>query len=83
MLNIAEQYAKDHKISFSTDVNPNKSKTKGIIFSDKQIEENPAPVLLNGNPLPWVSSGKYLGNRLTSIQNGYQQDGKEKKNKIY
>ena len=79
MLNIAEQYAKDHKISFSTDVNPNKSKTKGIIFSDKQIEENPAPVLLNGNPLPWVSSGKYLGNRLTSIQNGYQQDGKEKR----
>ena len=36
-------------------------------------------MLLNGNPLPWVKSGKYLGNKLTGIQNGYQQDVKEKR----
>ena len=50
MLDIAEEYAKDHKISFSTDVNPSKSKTKGIIFSSKQEVNDPEPLILNGTP---------------------------------
>ena len=79
MLEIAEEYAKDHKISFSTDVNPSKSKTKGIIFTNKQVEDNPDPLILNGTPLPWVCSGKYLGNRICNVQDGYQQDAKEKR----
>ena len=79
MIGIAEEYAISHKITFSTDTNPNKSKTKGIIFTNKETSANPEPVILNGNPLPWVTSGKYLGKRLTNIQNGYQQDAKEKR----
>ena len=35
MLNIAEQYANDHNIKFSTDPKPEKSKTKGIFFGEK------------------------------------------------
>ena len=63
---------KKHKIAFSTDSNPEKSKTKGIIFSKNKLEIKPVPVNLDGNPLPWVNSGKYLGNRLTDIQDGYK-----------
>ena len=37
MLKIAEDYARDHKIGFSTNPNPEKSKTKGIIFSKKEL----------------------------------------------
>ena len=79
MLGITERYANSHKISFSTNINPTKSKTKGIIFTNKETKADPEPLLLNGNPLPWVKSGKYLGNKLTGIQNGYQQDVKEKR----
>ena len=59
MLGIAERYANSHKISFSTNINPTKSKTKGIIFTNKETKADPEPVLLNGNPLPWAKSGKY------------------------
>ena len=79
MLGSAERYANSHKISFSTNINPTKSKTKGIIFTNKETKADPEPVLLNGNPLPWVKSGKYHGKKLTGIQNGYQQDVKEKR----
>ena len=79
MLNIAQDYANEHKIAFSTDTNPQKSKTKGIMFSKEIPIDSPAPVYLNGDPLPWVSSGKYLGNKLTSVQDGYKQDVSEKR----
>ena len=35
MLTIAENYASDHRITFSTDIRPEKSKTKGKVFSKK------------------------------------------------
>ena len=71
-LNLGQIY--NLQLGINPPLNSNKSKT---IFSEKQIKENPATFLLN--PLPWVSSGKYLGNTLTSIQNGYQQEEKEKR----
>ena len=79
MLSIAETYSNEHKIAFSTDIDPIKSKTKGIIFSKSELEYLPVQVTLNGNLLPWVSSGKYLGNRLTSAMDGYQKDATEKR----
>ena len=39
----------------------------------------PVPVNLNSNPLPWVSSGKYLGNKMSGVLDGYQNDAKEKR----
>ena len=44
-----------------------KSKTKCIIFSKKNKDlKDVAPVLLNGDPLPWVQQLKHLGNVLQS-----------------
>ena len=58
MLKIAQDYANEHKITFSTDTDPKKSKTKGIMFSKEIPIEKPAPVYLNGDPLPWKISWK-------------------------
>ena len=79
MLTIAENYANEHKISFSTDKDPIKSKTKGIIFSRQDLDDLPVPVQLNGKPLPWVKSAKYLGNKVTSTLDGFQKDVSEKR----
>ena len=79
MLKIAEDYARDHKIGFSTNPNPEKSKTKGIIFSKNELRWTPAKLQLNGNSLPWVKSGKYLGSKLTNILDGFSQDAKIKR----
>ena len=52
-------------LSFSTNVNPEKSKTKCIIFSKKaQDVSQVVPIILNGDPLPWVAQVKHLGNTL-------------------
>ena len=37
----------------------------------KKNEDNtPSPVILNGDPLPWVKTGNHLGNELTISING-------------
>ena len=54
-------------VTFSTNIDSNKSKTKCIVFSRKpKDQKNVAPILLNGNPLPWVPQVKHLGNVLQS-----------------
>jgi hypothetical protein len=59
---------------FSTNVDPIKSKTKCIVFSKKQRDrQNVAPVLLNGDPLPWVEEVKHLGN-LLECDNSMKRD---------
>ena len=50
---------------FSTDPNPVKSKTKCMFYSMKSNKEEPVPVILNGDPLPWVETAKHLGHLLT------------------
>ena len=79
MLDTTEEYARSHKISFSTNILPAKSKTKGIVFSKKKQVCDPAPLSLSGNSLPWVSSAKYLGNTITSNLVGSSQDCKVKR----
>ena len=75
MLEIAEVYAKQHSISFSTNKDPKKSKTKGIIFDKKIVKNNDiSPIKLNRDALPWVDSAKYLGNTITSLVNGQLSD---------
>ena len=65
MVKICEEFAKKKSLKFSTNVNPKKSKTKCIVFTrGKQVEA--APILLNGDPLPWVGDIKHLGNTLQS-----------------
>ena len=64
MLNICEKYAASHGLKFSTDPNPNKSKTRCLAFL--QRERNLRPVLLCGNKLPWIASCKHLGNTIVT-----------------
>ena len=51
MLNITEKYTKDNKIGFSTNPNPDKSKTKGILLSKNELKWSPVPLELSGNNL--------------------------------
>ena len=65
MVTICEKFAKLRKLKFSTNCNPALSKTKCIIFSKlKSCQVDVAPIILNGDPLPWVEKVKHLGNIL-------------------
>ena len=65
MLDCVEDFAKRYNISFSTDPNPQKSKSKCIhIVGKKRGTVKPAPLSLCGNPLPWVQSAVHLGHEL-------------------
>ena len=80
-LDVAFNYVSEHKITFSTDQNPEKSKTKGITFSSKEIIWEPSPLQFCGNSLPWVKSAKYVGNRILNHMDGLQSDIKIKRSK--
>ena len=74
MVDICDRFATDRNLKFSTNVDPSKSKTKCIVFAKKQKErQNVAPVLLNGDPLPWVEEVKHLGN-LLECDNSMKRD---------
>ena len=72
MLLLCQNYAKEHNLKFSTDKNPKKSKTKCLAFLKKNRELG--PLLLCGNPLPWVDSGKHLGNYIETKSRGMKMD---------
>ena len=65
MLNVCENFAAKHNLEFSTNPNPQKSKTKCIAFlqNDKELPS----LKLCGNSLPWVTSGKHLGVKIESV----------------
>ena len=62
MLKVCEDYAEQHNLLFSTNEDPRRSKTKCLKYQKNQFEVT--PVHLCGNNLPWVDSGKHLGNIL-------------------
>ena len=77
MLNTCEEYALSHNLKFSTDPQPKKCKTKCIAFLKRQRD---LPNLkLCGNNLPWVSSGKHLGNTIENKMDGMKLDLKQKR----
>ena len=67
MLELCDSYAKDHNLVFSTDPNPELSKTKCLFMVGKvrggQVHY-PKPVRLSGIDLPWVTSANHLGHTL-------------------
>ena len=77
MLLICEKYAETHNLKFSTDPNPSKCKTKCLAFlrKDRILKQ----VELCGNTLPWVTSGKHLGNTVENKINGMKMDLKNKR----
>ena len=74
LLNIASEYASEHSVSYSTNSNPNKSKTKGIIFEKCPSKKIPVGLDLNGDKLSYVDEAKYLGCTLTARVDGLQCD---------
>ena len=74
MLTECEEYAKQFNFTFSTNIDPVKSKTKSIIFSPKvNARSGIDKLILNGTPLPWVTEINHLGNLLQS-DNSFKQD---------
>ena len=82
MVNICHDFASRRNLKFSTNLNPDKSKTKCLIFS-KQVKdrENVLPILLDGVPLPWVAQVKHLGNML-QLDNSMKIDMSQKRGKF-
>ena len=77
MLNICEKYAGSHNLKFSSNPDPAKCKTKCMAFVQR---ERPLPQLrLCGNPLPWVTHGKHLGNTIENKMNGMKMDIRTKR----
>ena len=79
MIFIAEQYFTQHGLSFSTDPDPQKSKTKCIAWlKNKRTLPN---LVLCGNQLPWVDKIMLLGITLTNQKNILASDMNIKKAK--
>ena len=64
MIKLAESYFSSHGLRFSTDPDPNKSKTKCIAWL--QRPRPLAPMELCGRQLPWVDKVVHLGMTLTN-----------------
>ena len=64
MFDICVKYFEEHKITISTNVIIEKSKTKCIYFSHTRSKIEPAKIMFNDVPLPWVDSWPHLGNEL-------------------
>ena len=76
MLAVCEKYAEQYNIKFSTDINPNKSKSKCIyMVGNKREMPKPAPLQLCGKDLPWVESATHLGHELHA-SDSMEQDAK-------
>ena len=71
MIDICQKFALDHNLKFSTNSDPNKSKTKCIHFSRKNVDL--ANITLNGDKLPWVENAKHVGNILQR-DNSFSKD---------
>ena len=79
MVKICQDFAQSRNLKFSTNLDPKKSKTKCLIFSKQaRARQGVLPVLLNGDPLPWVDQVKHLGNKL-ECDNSMKKDISMKK----
>ena len=65
MIDKVEDFAGRYNISFSTDPDPKKSKSKCIFVVGKRRGlSKPSPLTLCGHQLPWVQSAVHLGHEL-------------------
>ena len=67
MMNFCQKFAASRNLTFSTNVDIKKSKTKCIVFSRRKVQtENIVPIYLNNTPLPYVDKLLHLGNMIQS-----------------
>ena len=80
MLATCEQFAATNNIRFSTDANPDKSKSKAIHVTGLRGGglQKPAPLMLCGRALPWVARAEHLGHAL-SEDGTMRRDAREKR----
>ena len=80
MLATCERFAAAHNITFSTNENPEKSKSKAIYVIGPRGggEKKPAQLLLCGRALPWVARADHLGHTLTE-DGTMRSDAREKR----
>ena len=65
MLDTCQFFAAKYNLKFSTDPNPENSKTKCIFVCGKsRARQKPANLILDGKQLPWVESAIHLGHVL-------------------
>ena len=77
MIATCEEYSREHNLTFSTDENPKKSKTKCMLFlKTRRVIE---PLKLNNVDLPFTDSAKHLGHFLNNSSYGIKQDMKVKR----
>ena len=77
MIDTCAEYAKEHNLSFSTNNNPKKSKTKCMAFLSKN--RSLKDIMLCGKKLPWVQRVRHLGNTIENNIDGMTQDILEKR----
>ena len=77
MISTCEEFVNAHNLTFSTDVNPVKCKTKCMIFLKKvrHIE----PLKLNNMILPFTTDAKHLGHFFTNDNDAVKHDMKVKR----
>ena len=78
MIDICHKFAEGINLKFGTNIDPAKSKTKCIVFSQKKIRINLQELKLGGHRLPWVSHVKHLGHTLQS-DNSMSMDMNQKR----
>ena len=62
LVDLCSKFASKRNLTFGINVNPLKSKTKCIVFSKKvRYKTNLAPIVLDGQRLPWVDRVNHLG----------------------
>ena len=65
MLDTCQRFALKYNLQFSTDPNPDKSKTKCIFVCGRaKAKDKPVNLVLDGKVLPWVEAAVYLGHVL-------------------
>ena len=77
MVKTCEDFAHNHNLKFSTSTDIKKCKTKCMAFTKRKIDLK--DIKLNGKVLPWVTSAKHLGCKLTNNINGLSKDILEKR----
>ena len=77
MIESCSTYTKRHNLSFSTNENPQKSKTKCMAFLKKK--RNLRCLKVNDKPLPWVDTVTHLGTTVTENLEKMSQDLVEKR----
>ena len=61
MLQVCEEFGARNNLLFSTDTDPDKSKTKCVFMCGKKKTVKPLPLYLYGRELPWVKTATHLG----------------------